>query len=192
LLRLPLSIVEKATRASYVAALLEQARGEFQQAMNLYEQARLIVAGTGDRAGEAAIIAQIAGVYRAMEKALSISREAGDREGEGVTLGNIGRVYDALAIREKQLGPEHPDTAQSLNNLAELYRAQGKYEQAEPLYQRALAIREKQLGPEHPYTATSLNNLAGLYRAQGKYEQAEPLYQRALAIREKQLGPEHP
>ncbi len=38
--------------------------------------------------------------------------------------------------------------ATSLNNLAELYRAQGKYEQAEPLYQRALAIRE---GPIHTW-----------------------------------------
>ena len=41
--------------------------------------------------------------------------------------------------------------------------AQGKYEQAESLYERALAIREQQLGPEHPDTATSLNNLAVLY-----------------------------
>ena len=87
--------------------------------------------------------------------------------------------------------PEHPRTATSLNNLALLYEAQGKYEQAEPLLQRALAIWEQQLGPEHPDTATSLNNLALLYYTQGKYEQAEPLYQRALAIVEKQLGPEH-
>jgi len=35
-----------------------------------------------------------------------------------------------LAIREKVLGTEHPDTAQSLNNLAELYRAQGRYGEA--------------------------------------------------------------
>ncbi len=42
--------------------------------------------------------------------------------------------------------PEHPDVAQSLNNLAELYRVQGRYAEAEPLYQRALAIREKALG----------------------------------------------
>ncbi len=28
----------------------------------------------------------------------------------------------ALAIREKALGPNHPDVASSLNNLAELYR----------------------------------------------------------------------
>ena len=31
----------------------------------------------------------------------------------------------ALAIREKALGPDHPDVAQSLNNLADLYSAQG-------------------------------------------------------------------
>src|SRR5260370_28512666 len=72
----------------------------------------------------------------------------------------------ALAIREQQLGPEHPDTASSLNNLAVLYRAQGKYEQAEPLLKRALAIAEQQSGPQHPVTATKLNNQTVLYRAQ--------------------------
>jgi len=33
----------------------------------------------------------------------------------------------ALAIDEKALGPNHPNVATNLNNLAELYRAQGKY-----------------------------------------------------------------
>ena len=98
----------------------------------------------------------------------------------------------ARAIREQQLGAEHPDTAQSLDNLAVFYKHQGKYELAEPLYQRALAIREQQLEPEYLRMATSLNNLAELHRAQGKYELAEPLYQRALAIGEQRLGPEHP
>jgi len=98
----------------------------------------------------------------------------------------------AISIREQQLGPLHPNTATSLNNLAALYQDQGKNEQAEPLYQRALSIREQQLGPLHPDTANSLNNLAALYDDQGKYEQAEPLYQRALAIDEQTLGPQHP
>jgi tetratricopeptide (TPR) repeat protein len=98
----------------------------------------------------------------------------------------------ALAIREEQLGPTHPDTVTSLSNLAYLYHAQGKYGEAEPLYQRVLAICEEQLGLTHPDTATSLNNLAGLYQAQGKYTEAEPLYQRALAIYEERLGPTHP
>ena len=98
----------------------------------------------------------------------------------------------ALAIREKRLGPEHPDTASTLNNLAVTYRVQGKYEQAEPLFLHALAIREKRLGPEHPDTASTLNNLTVLYQFQGKFEQEEALYQRTLAIREKRLSPEHP
>ena len=98
----------------------------------------------------------------------------------------------ALAIREKALGPEHPDVAASLNNLAELYKALGDYARAEPLYRRSLAIVEKALGPEQPDVATSLNNLAGLYRALGDYARAEPLYRRSLAIAEKALGPEQP
>jgi tetratricopeptide (TPR) repeat protein len=98
----------------------------------------------------------------------------------------------ALAIAERLLGPEHPDVAASLHNLAELYRAQGHYGEAEPLLQRALAIYEQAQGPEHPDTATGLHNLAGLYYAQARYAEAEPLLQRALALREQAQGPEHP
>ena len=104
----------------------------------------------------------------------------------------IRPAEQALAIREQALGPMHPDTATSLNNLAELYRITGSDEKAEPLLHRALAIREQALGPMHPDTAGSLNNLAGLYHTTGVYEKAEPLYQRALAIREQALGPMHP
>ena len=99
---------------------------------------------------------------------------------------------DALAIREKTLGPEHSDTATSLNNLADLLRDQGNFAGARPLHERALAIRERALGSEHPDTATSLNNLAILLKAEGDFAGALPLYQRALAIREKVLGLEHP
>jgi tetratricopeptide (TPR) repeat protein len=98
----------------------------------------------------------------------------------------------ALAIREKLLGAEHPDTATSLNNLARLLKSQANYEGARPLYQRALEIYEKTLGPEHPWTATALNNLARLLQDQGDYEEARPLFERALAIRDKAQGAEHP
>ena len=98
----------------------------------------------------------------------------------------------SLAIREKALGPDHPDVAQSLNNLAESYRGQVRHAEARPLYERSLAIREKVLGPDHPDVAQSLNNLALLYQAQGRYAEAEPLYKRSLAINEEALGPDHP
>ena len=90
------------------------------------------------------------------------------------------------------LGPDHPDTATSLNNLAEFSGPRAGTRRRSRCYRRALAIREQALGPDHPDTATSLNNLAVLLRAQGRYAEAEPLYRRALAIREKALGPDHP
>ncbi len=97
----------------------------------------------------------------------------------------------ALAIREKALGPEHPDVARSLNALAVVLQAQGDLAGARPLFERALAIREKALGPEHPDTAQSLNDLAVFLYAHGDRVGARPLCERAVAIREKALGPEH-
>ena len=89
----------------------------------------------------------------------------------------------ALKVAEKNVGPNHPAVATSLNNLAELYRAQGQYAQAEPLYQRALAIVEKALGPDHPEVAENLGNLTTLYRATKRDEESETLEQRAARIR---------
>ncbi len=109
-------------------------------------------------------------------------------EGEGVTQ-NYAEAEPlhkrSLAIREKALGPDHPDVAQSLNNLGGLYKVQGKYAEAEPLYQRALAIREKALGSEHPELATSLENYAALLRETPRADEAARMEARAKAIRAK-------
>uniref|UniRef100_A0A672L007 Kinesin light chain n=1 Tax=Sinocyclocheilus grahami TaxID=75366 RepID=A0A672L007_SINGR len=101
-------------------------------------------------------------------------------------------LNDALSIREKTLGNDHPAVAATLNNLAVLYGKRGKYKEAEPLCKRALEIREKVLGREHPDVAKQLNNLALLCQNQGKYEEVEYYYCRALDIYEKKLGPDDP
>jgi hypothetical protein len=97
-----------------------------------------------------------------------------------------------LAIIEKAVGPDHPSVARSLYNLANLFFSEGRYADAEPLYQRSLKIVGAALGPDHPDLARSLAGLAALYKAQGRYASAEPLLTRSLAIREKILGPDHP
>ncbi len=90
------------------------------------------------------------------------------------------------ALKEAEgFGPQDPRLATTLNNLAELYRAQGKYAEAEPLHKRALAIREKALGPEHPHVATSLMNYARLLRETGRSAEAAKMEARAKAIRAK-------
>lgn len=98
-------------------------------------------------------------------------------------------LNDALSIREKTLGENHPavwfyneaitrsgksfmyfysniQVAATLNNLAVLYGKRGKYKDAEPLCKRALEIREKVLGKDHPDVAKQLNNLALLCQNQ--------------------------
>ncbi len=73
----------------------------------------------------------------------------------------------ALAINEKSYGPDHPDVARDLNNLA-LLQATNRLAEAEPLMRRALAIFENSLGPDHPNTAIVRKNLAALEAALGK------------------------
>ena len=69
--------------------------------------------------------------------------------------------------------------AQSLNTLACLLDAQGRLDEAEPLYKRALAIEERVRGPEHPNVAALLDNLATLHHARDEFAQAEAYYRRA-------------
>jgi hypothetical protein len=51
-------------------------------------------------------------------------------------------VERALAICERALGPDHPDTAASLDNLAELIRDQGELGAAEAVSGHGLGREE--------------------------------------------------
>ena len=98
----------------------------------------------------------------------------------------------ALDINEAVLGPDHPETATALSNLAITYWARGRAVDALPLQERALRIAETVLGPDHPRTAIRLGVLALIYRALGRAGEALPLEERALRIAEAALGPDHP
>jgi tetratricopeptide (TPR) repeat protein len=89
---------------------------------------------------------------------------------------------EALKLVTEEFGPNDPNTAALLDNLALLYQAQGHYAEAEPLYQRSLAIREKALGPDHPDVAGSLENYAALLRQTARADEAERMEARAKAI----------
>src|SRR5437773_249410 len=82
---------------------------------------------------------------------------------EGHYSAAIPVAEQAVAIRERVFGPEHPDTATAINYLGRLHRFAGNYLQAEAFLKRGLAIREKVFGPNHPDVASSLINLAAVY-----------------------------
>ena len=116
------------------------------------------------------------------------SGKSADRERE---LALAEQYFNRAIVLQTQF-QQQDALANSLNNLALLYRLQGRYNDAEPLYLQSLDIRKRQLGDDHPDVATSLNNLALLYKKQGRYNDAEPLYLQSLDIRKRQLGNDHP
>jgi len=86
----------------------------------------------------------------------------------------------AFETLQRVLGKDHPNSIQSVNNLAALYISQRRYEEAQPLLKSALEACERVLGREHPQTLLTVNNLGELYRGQGRYDEAKPLLKRAL------------
>jgi tetratricopeptide (TPR) repeat protein len=138
-------------------------RGEYEKALDYYQQSLKIHSELGDRQGEGAILNNIAATYNYQSKyelslqhyqqSLSIKREGGDRRGEGTTLGNIGQ----------------------------LYHNQGKYEQALEQYGQCLPIMQ-QAGDEIG-VARTLSNIGLAYREQGNPAKALEYYHKALVIR---------
>ena len=89
------------------------------------------------------------------------------------------------------LGPDHPDTLASRNNLAGTYRDAGRLDKAIALYEQNLEDSIRVLGPDHPSTLTSRFNLAGAHRASGRLDEAIILYEQVFSGRSRVLGPDH-
>jgi non-specific serine/threonine protein kinase/serine/threonine-protein kinase len=102
------------------------------------------------------------------------------------------QLEEALEIRKRVLGGDHPDTLDSMQNLAELFRNQGRFEEAESLFQEALETGRRVLGDDNPHTLNSMEGLATVYWHRGRYDEAEPLFLEALETRKRVLGVDHP
>src|SRR4030095_5929464 len=77
-----------------------------------------------------------------------------------------------------------------LNGLAERCSKEGRYGEAESLYQKAIGISESTFG-HNSETAGLLNDLVLTLRSQAKYGEAESLYRKALEINQNLLGAKH-
>ena len=129
---------------------------------------------------------------QALAEARRLSAQVEELQKQGKLAEAVPLAEQSLSLREKELGPMHPDVAASLNSLGDLHGLLSEPGKALPLLTRALSIREQALGPSHPDVATSLNSLANVRALGGEYGKALPLFVRALDIREKALGPMHP
>ena len=59
-------------------------------------------------------------------------------------------------MQKAKLGPDHPDTLASMNNLALSYADAGRNDRALKLREETLALQKAKLGPDHPDTLVSM------------------------------------
>jgi len=86
-------------------------------------------------------------------------------------------------------GDEHPDTIDTMNNLASALENQGKLEEAAQMKEEVLSKIQRILGEAHPYTISGMSNLGSTLGDQGKLEEAAQMKQEVLLKRQRILGP---
>jgi serine/threonine protein kinase/Tfp pilus assembly protein PilF len=152
-------------------------RGAYDQAVPLLEQAVALGRRTLGPSRELARSLSDLGAARCENADLVAARAA---------------LEEALAMRRKILGEEHPDTAVTYSELGRVLFDQGRLDEAEARFRSALAIRRKVLGPNDHETAVSMSDLGLLLRHKGDRAGAEKLFRETLEVTIKSSGPKHP
>jgi non-specific serine/threonine protein kinase/serine/threonine-protein kinase len=130
---------------------------------------------------------------------------ANDPELQGQLMYTMGDVYTNLnlyataksmlersvEIRRRALGPDAPETMQSLGALGWLLQQGGEDREAEKLLRESLDGRRRVLGPEHRDTLHSMFRLASVLSSEGHYAEAEKLFRQTLDGQRRVLGPDH-
>jgi serine/threonine protein kinase len=190
----------KAVAQEHEAEALQQAARA--QAVNRFQLDMLRAADPDKMLGERVTVldATVAALKRLDDGELKDQPliEAAVRDTIGDTLRALSRfdqaepvLRAALDLRRRELPPNHPDIATSLNQLASLLQERRELVESERLFREALAIRKASLPPDHLDVAQSMNNLGDLLRDAGKTEEVQSLYEQALAIRRAKLAPNH-
>lgn len=94
----------------------------------------------------------------------------------------------ALAIREEQLGPDHPLVADVLVNIAHVHLRQRNFDQAEAINLRRRDIYAAASGTQNESYGRALWSLARTYSGQRRFDEAESHYHKAIEILEPALG----
>jgi non-specific serine/threonine protein kinase/serine/threonine-protein kinase len=110
----------------------------------------------------------------------------------GLSVQAAEQARAALAIRERALGPDHPDTLAAVFVLASAEKVLGHYPEAEALHRRAWIGRERVLGSDHPDTLASQAALSMHLFDLDRRAEGELLMRRFVEQAARVLGPDHP
>lgn len=178
--------------------------GEYQRALNLYQEAAQIRNRLGLLQGLADSYNNIGNVYYEKGdyndalsfyiKVKDVQNDLGLLQGLADSYNNIGLVHSAkgqyeLALSSHKEAKAIRDSlnlkrylADSYNNIGNTYYHQGQYENALNYHKKAITIR-KSLGLLKKLAA-SYNNVGSIYHEQNKYKAACGFYDEAIAIQD--------
>jgi len=97
-----------------------------------------------------------------------------------------------LAVHDRLLGAEHPDSLGIRYWVAYEMASAGDYVGAEAEYRQVLEVRLRTLGPDNPETLTARHEIARMKAAQGDHAGAEAEFREVMAARLQAFGPDHP
>ncbi|MFO8231433.1 MAG: serine/threonine-protein kinase [Longimonas sp.] len=98
---------------------------------------------------------------------------------------------DNVQLRRTALGPNHPETLESVKRAGLTLHNLGDYAAAEERYRQAIRGQRAALETPHPQLAMSLSSLGALYMNQGRFQAAKELLDEALQMRREIYGTEH-
>jgi tetratricopeptide (TPR) repeat protein len=101
-------------------------------------------------------------------------------------------LFRSVIEQSAESGDEGLPVARAVDGLADIFREQGRLEEAAGLYERSSAMWERLLGPLQPRLAVTEHNLGAVYLAMGDSRRAESRFLRALAIWEEVYGERSP
>jgi CHAT domain-containing protein/uncharacterized protein HemY len=176
--------------------------GQFEAALQSWQQALKIYREIKDRQGEGAALGSVGVAYRNLgyypqaidyfKKSLAIAREINDRKAEGDSLGNLGIAYNAMGYYPQAIDYYKQSLAIAreindrkaegsiLSNLGIAYLDLGYYPQAIDCFKESLAIAGEI--NDRKSEGASLTNLGIAHNAMGYYPQAIDYYKQSLAI----------
>lgn len=109
------------------------------------------------------------------------------------TLGNYSKALATLKEIEPEICEDDKiNEAVFNNNLGQIYKALGDFEQSKQHAEKALSIDLKNFGENQPVLAVKYSNLGQIYQALGDFEQSKQYAEKALAIDLKNFDENHP
>ncbi len=92
---------------------------------------------------------------------------------------------ESLRVQKAKLGPDHPDTLASMNDLGTCHWSLRRLDKSIPLFEELLPLQEKKLGRDNPDTLVSVANLGVNYKDAGRVAEAIPLLEEAYTASKK-------